>query len=97
MSEINKTQYLNRLQDVDSEFEFLRKKQLEERKALKIKFAHLFEEARLQAGISIIEVANKLGKSRQSVHQIILDVYGVRHPDKSERAKLGHETRKNKQ
>lgn len=74
--------------------EFDREKR-QERKKYKRNLAESLLAA-IEVDLSLSEIAKKIGKSRQSLNRIIVDVFGVRHEDKANAARLGHKYGKKK-
>lgn len=80
-------QYLSQIAGLEKQIEDWDAQYLEGRKKLKKDLADLIERARFNSDLSVADIGKHLGKSRQAVNQLLIDVYGIRHPDRAELAR----------
>jgi hypothetical protein len=84
------------LSEISNLYEEIRKLDLEynqSRVSLKKRLAEKIEEGRFESDLTVKNVADHLGIKRQTVNKVLIDVYGVRHPEKAKAAALGHVNR----
>lgn len=95
LSEFQRRSYLEQCVNTWQEMAKLDEEYAENRKALKKQFAELIENGRLEADLQVSVVAEKLGVTRQTIHKVITDIYGVRDFAKARAGQIGHENRRN--
>lgn len=86
----SKSVYLQQIDAVYDQIDLLETEYKRNYFYMKKQIAEIIERGKYEADLSIVDVANHLGKTRQAVHRIILEAYGVRHEDKAVNAKMGH-------
>lgn len=82
--------YLKRIKYAEDELKQFDTEYHQQRKEKRKDIAELIEEAKHRSDLSVEDIAKHLGKSRQALNKALIDVFGVRHPDKSSAAKIGH-------
>ena len=91
--ELKRAQYL---ETINKKYEELRQSTKEfqaEQKKRRIELAKLIEEARLECDLSLAEISRNRNITRQAIHKIIKEAFGVRHPDKAQAALIGHKNK----
>jgi hypothetical protein len=91
--ENKKQQYLNRIEAEHRKKNVLRREYQEKTAAINKTIAGIIEEGKLEADLTVIDVARHLDVERQTINKILVKVFGPRHPDKVAAAKRGHENR----
>jgi AraC-like DNA-binding protein len=82
--------FLSRIEYAYSNLERIDSNYIKVREKAKTGLADAIEEAKTDSDLSIKDIAQHFGKSRQAVNKVLTDVYGVRHLEKAEAAKIGH-------
>lgn len=95
MMQNKRDQYINRIDSVYDELEAHTEKFLEEHKEIRLRLARLMEEARLESDLGATDIARHRGISRQAIHKLTKEAFGIRHADKAEAARKGHEYKAN--
>lgn len=88
------SQYLDKIEAKDQFLKDMVDRFYEAYNQEKKEFVELVEEAKFESDLSISEVATHLGKTRQALNKVIVDVLGVRHKEKAAAAREGHRNRK---
>lgn len=83
-------EYLSKGKDIYEELGRLDENYQNERRAIKKKLTEVIEDGRFDADLSVKDFADEFGVKRQTVNKILVDVLGVRHPDKAKAGSLGH-------
>jgi DNA-binding XRE family transcriptional regulator len=87
--EIKHESYIDQCEDIWNDIKTLDKEYWEKRNKLKKNFALKVEEGKIEADLQITSIAERVGVSRQTIHKIITEVFGVRHFDKAKAGTLG--------
>lgn len=82
--------FLNEISDAYKSIEEIDRNYYDIRSKAKHKLADKIEEARFESDLSVKNIADYFGKSRQAVNKVLTDCYGVRFEEKAQAAKLGH-------
>lgn len=94
MTSINsKAFYLEQIDSVYDQIDLLESEFKRNYLYMKKQIAEIIERGKFEADLSVNDVAVHLGKTRQAVHSVILETYGVRHEEKAANAKMGHSIR----
>lgn len=88
-----RNQYLNTIDDCRDRLRANSERFHKEQKRLRNDLANVIEEAKLESDLSLAEISRHTGITRQAIHKIIKERFGVRHPDKAEAALIGHKNR----
>jgi hypothetical protein len=83
-------EYLDKAKGVYNELSLLDENYNNERKAIKRRLTEVIEDGRFEADLSVKDFADEFGVKRQTVNKVLVDVLGVRHPDKAKAGSLGH-------
>ena len=91
--------YLSNIQLAYDKLDRLDENYVQTRERAKRNLAFAIDEAKTESDLTVSLIATHFGKSRQAINKVLTDVFGVRHIEKSEAAKLGHtkESRENVQ
>lgn len=94
--EEKQNQYLFEIEQAIKDANELEEKHQQEKKEAWGVVARKIEEAKLEAEVSVKMVADRFGKSRQAINNILIAHFGIRYPDKSKAAFIRHQQAKDK-
>jgi hypothetical protein len=85
-------EYLNAVKAIYDELQELQEDYDSHKEELKIKLAETVEEGRFETDLSVDDFAQFCGIKRQTMNRFLINRYGIRHPEKSKAATLGHKS-----
>ena len=86
----------SKLQDcinIYNEMKELKKEYENQKDYLKTRLASAVKKAKFDEDLSVATIADNLGITRQYLNSILIDNYGVQHPEKAAAAKIGHKAK----
>lgn len=92
---IKQKEYLKRIDEAKFDLDQAEERYKAERKQKRMRLADIIEEARIESDMSYSYVAKHLDKTRQAINNLMIERFGIRNPEKSKAASLGHEKRIN--